>query len=571
MRDASTGEYRPDESASLAAAATDADDNAEASPQARDEDEFLISSEEFTEEPSTTDLKAWVEEFRENPLIRVPTKLFVSDVVEPGYEVEVASRDPTVDSESFDEPVVPESYPNATYHGLDLSAALERWLSRSVIVGNSFDRDFRVILEQLLTDAIGRRGTGLAEHVYDDPETRRRLLGLRAFSVEDVTSYTREGKAILLRPDDTAAGLREDADTPAIEADNAPTVSLSDDERLEIPTTRAGKAAAFVQFDDIYGVEEREEIAFALDDVTMLANDPDTGEVFGRPDSATVAARSKALRSQLEDLDQGLKNAAWNNLIVNVDSDNKESAKEALAGLDPNSPESISVTNTNPEVSEINGEVPDVVEHIQQQVEYIVSAMRVPLYRVGFEGNINRDVTSEQSPDYRGQVARARRWVEAACRRILELKANEFLCGHAHPADAEEDELYGDPADVPDTKLHVRPDGDTNPFQSDHFDAQAFNNLTTGLKNAAPGGEVGQIITPEALLGLIPGLDPEEAMPDAAQEAAEMDDLPPLDEADPDVQDAFAEFTGRGDTTDEDDADAVDNTDDLVGPVEPEA
>jgi hypothetical protein len=505
--------------------AADSDD-AGATPQARDEPFVHSGQQQRTDTPATADIDEWVEEYEANPLIRVPTRLYVSDAVEPGYDVVVRPRDPQADPENYDEPTVPEDYPNARYHGLPLSDALLHWLGRSVITGDSFDRDFRVLLEHLLVDALGRRGTGLAEHVYDDPRERKRLLGLRPFKVETVTAYTREGKAILLRPDDAAEQLQRDAarsddDAPGLEPRRAPTLGLlSDAGRSDLPTTAAGKTAAFVQYDDIFGAKERSEIPFALDDVTMLANDPDTGAIFGRPESASVVPRATALRTQLDDIDQGLKNAAWNNIVANVDTDDKEQAKQMLAGLDPNSPDSLSVTNTNPEIQELSGDVPDIVDLIQQQVEYVVAGLLVPLYRVGFEGNINRDVTSEQSEDYDDQLARTRRRLEATCRQLLELKATEFLTGHAHPADAESSDLYGAPSDVPDVRLRIRPADDTTPLRSEHFDGAEFANLMKGLQQGAPGGQVSRIMTPQAIIGMVPGLDPDEVMPEDVQDGA---------------------------------------------------
>jgi len=167
------------------------------SPQARDERPITVGREEHTQEPDRDDIQRWRDEYYENPLIRNPVRNFAADVVEPGYRVLV---DPGEDAE---EPSVPAEYPMADYRGLELSAALEKWLSSAAIVGGRFDRDFSDLLEDVVIDLRGRRGTALIEHAYDDPREREFILGLRAFKAETTTAYTREGKRILLRPDDT--------------------------------------------------------------------------------------------------------------------------------------------------------------------------------------------------------------------------------------------------------------------------------------------------------------------------------------------------------------------------------
>jgi len=545
-RDAGSGGY---DTAALAASSDEGDaaDRDAAEPRARDEPFFFADRQEFTQEPDGSALDDWVDEFAANPLLRRPTQLFVSDLLEPGYEPIVEPADPSVDVEDFTEPEVPTEYPNSSYHGLALSDALARWLSRCGISSDSYSKDLTTVLYQALTDAYGRRGTGLLEHVYADASERERLIGLRPFAVDDVTAYTREGKALLLRPDDDRRDLQGD-DGLSVSPSRAPTLSYPDSTPDTIPQTPAGKTAAFVQYDDIFASQELDQIGFALDDVTMFARDPDTGAVFGRPDTATVVERAKAIREIYQDVDQGVKNAAWNSLVANVNTDSTEEAKKMLSGLDPNNPESVSVTNTDPDITEIEGRTPDVVTLIQQQIEWVISALPVSLYRVGFEGDINRDVTGEQADDYQDALTSGRQWVESQLRIALEQKACEFLLGHAHPEDVENtDDLYGDPGEVPDVRLRVRSDDPHSPLRSEHFDADKFSSLMQGLKQAAPGGQVSQLVEPRALVDTVPGWDPEEVMPDATQDASQMGALAPLDEADPEVRETFADAVGVDD------------------------
>jgi hypothetical protein len=222
----------------------------------------------------------------------VPIRNFAGDVTKVGYSIAV---------DADDVPTVPEDYPTAEYRGLPVDAALERWASQCYIDGWSYDADFSDLLEQFVIDRRGRRGTALVEHAYDDPTERRRILGLRDFAVETVTAYTRAGQGIALRPDDDG----QDVDFTPMGARR--TLSGARDTP---PTTPAGKTAAISQYDDIFGAHERDENPFALDDITVSAYDADTGELFGRPDTARVVDRAEALVAKLEYVDEAVRNTA---------------------------------------------------------------------------------------------------------------------------------------------------------------------------------------------------------------------------------------------------------------------
>jgi len=481
------------------------------SPQARDERPITVGREEHTQEPDREDIDRWAAAYYDSPLIRNPIRNFAADVTEPGYRVQVDAGD-------AEEPTVPSDYPMAEFRGMALSAALERWLSSCAIVGGRFDRDFSDLLEDVVIDLRGRRGTALVEHAYDDPRERDHLLGLRAFKAETTTAYTREGKRILLRPDDTEI----DFETVAVQN------IAGDPTRFDTaPTTPAGNAAAFVQFDDILGdYNERDDIPFALDDVTIISNDPDTGTIYGEPDVASVIERSEELREMFSDTAQAIKAVGYGHWLARVDTDDEDEAKALLDSLDPTTPERIDVTNYQVELDQFDSDVPSNVDHIKQQIEYILAALPTPLYRVGFAGDINRDISSVQQDDYREEVARERDRLESAFHDLLHQKAREFLTGDAK-SDAE--------LDV-DVALRIRPAEAESPLEDEAVDADEFSSLMQGLKAAAPGGAVEQVVPPHELRERFLGLsaEPPEA-PDADAEAL----LPRPDETDPEVRETF--------------------------------
>jgi len=482
-----------------------------ANPQARDEEPIAISREEHTQEPDRDDIDRWTTEYYKNPLIRQSVRNFAGDVLEPGVSVTVHTDD------GEDEPAVPNDYKFEEFHGLDLSDALALWLKQVAIVAGRFDRDLADLLEDVLIDLRGRRGTALVEHAYKDPTERDYILGLRTVKIETVTAYTRSGKNILLKPDD--------------DADAYETVAIQESEAAQFedgaPSTPAGKTAALVQYDDIFGRhEEKDDIPFALDDLTIISNDPDTGSIFGQPDAASAVDRSEELREMFDDTAQAVKAVGYGHWIANVDTNDEEEAKNLLEGFDPSNPERVNVTNYAVETEQYQGDVPDNVDHIQQQIEYILAALPTPLYRVGFAGDINRDVTSVQQDDYQEEIQRERDRLQSAFSDVLDQKVAEFL----------EDDAKADTNVSAD--IVIEPDDADSPLLDDEFDADEFSSMMSGLKQAAPGGAVEQVVPPHELRETFLGLsaEPPEAPGDGPDAMASLPD-----EADPRVQEAFDE------------------------------
>lgn len=521
MRDAASGRPIPDNRAQLAEAGDGSGEDLEADPQARDEKPITVGSEEHTAEPEYDNITSWIEQFKNNPLVGVPHQNFAADVTEPGAAVVVDQDDS--DQADVDVPTVPEDFPDSRYAGLDLDDALEQWLGDCYIDGWDFDADFSELLEAVVLDRRGRRGTAIIEHAYDDATERDHLLGLRPVKVETVTAYTREGKNIVLRPDDQT----NDFESVAV-------YDLGDDSREDAPRTPAGKTAAIAQYDDIFGTSERDEIPFALDDITVSAYNSDTGQLFGRPDTASVADRAAAVKKKLERVDQAVLNAAFTNIIARVSSDDKEVVKKVRDNLDPNSPETVSATNAPVELTDVEGRVPDAVDTIQQEIEFVLAAMPTPLYRVGFAGDINRDVTDVQQEDYRDEIRRERTRLEADFQKVIRMKAAEFLENDPHAA----------LPDGVDVHLEIRPPDAESPLQDDAFDADAFNTLMSGLSTAAgPKGGADAIIPRRVIVDQLLDMDADEMLGEPTDVGDETPAALEGVQTDPEVQRAFEEFT----------------------------
>ncbi len=466
----------------------------EADPQARDErrDAWGTTLDVDRQLPERGDIDDWTEEYEENVLIRKPTQTFTSDVLEPGYRAVVG------DKEDDEDPPKVTGYVDDEFNGLRLDEALEKWLSQAGIVDGEYNKDFTDVLDKHLKDKLARRGTAMVEVAYDNPEEKNRIMGLRPFKVETVTAYTLEGKSILLRPDDSAEEV-------AIEADR--TGRIGEGTRDNLPKTRADETACYVQYDDIFGTREDDEVRLSQTDVVKDAYDADTGEVFGLPDTASVYDRAKSIREQYKDLDQALKAVAYSHFIATVDTDSEKEAKKLLSGFDPSNPEKVNVINYSAEVDHYSGEIPEIDDTLKQEIEYILSAFPVPLYRIGFETGINRDVTSEQGDDYQRELSDWRDNLEKTYKSVIQRKADEFMGG-----------------DAPDASLEIRPEKDENPLHDEEFDASEFQTTMQGLKQA------GVILPSDVIVETFLGLDPDEVLEDMGET---------MDEADPAVREGF--------------------------------
>jgi len=491
--------------------------SSESDPQAKDRrhDLWGTTAKYDVETPDRRQIKDWVEEYKSNPLLHVPNDKFASDVAEPGYRIDLGLGD------DEDVPTVPESTPR--YGGEDLDDALEMWLASAAIVEGEFDRDFQDILSDIVKDVRGRRGTALIEHAYDDRSERNKIRGLRLFKVETTTAYMRDGKAILLKEDDNAS------DAEPSQARGVGGIGNKSNRRA--PETAAGKTAAYVQYDDRYGAANRDEVPLAQSDVTKITHNCDTGEVFGEPESALVFEPAKGIREQIEIIKQGLVGKMFGYWIAQVgDYDHpvdKERGEELVKDMALNDPQGVTAVPYQVTPEKFEGEVPDVENLLGMQIEYVLTAFATPIYRIGFAGDINRDISTEQKEDYRDEVRRQRKKISSALQTVLHRKAVELMGYHPF------EDFEARRNDVPTPRLRIEPEKDESPLRDEQFDATEFRDLMQGLQLAAPGGEVSLVFPPEAIIEHILKMDADEVIEMAPS-------LPDdLDEDDPEAQQMF--------------------------------
>lgn len=427
-------------------------------------------------EPETGEIEDFVADYKQCPLVSIPLDNFASDVMEPGIRIELPDEDSS-DSELDDD--------------------LEDWLSEAAIIGGEFGGDTATLMESQVRDN-RLRGTGMTEVVYDNAEQKNAIAGFLNFQSETVAAYTRPGKSILIQPDDTD-------------------IEIDQHNRSVPATTPAGEAAAYVQYDDYLG-SEKGEVPLSTEDVVKIVNNPDTGAIMGRSDIEPVHDRVRGLLQKLTDVDEAIAAKAYKFWLFQLGSeddpmDQDKAEKFMNAHSDDEwEPGNKQAVSGNVSIETISGEVPEVWDSFDFDVQFILSSLPTPKYRTGFSDNINRDVAKRQQEDYEDAIANERRKLEAAWQPVIQRKANEL-------ADGEE---------APDVKLVIEPEEDESPLANPNFDASEFKAAMSGLKQAAPGGAVEQVITPEAIVETFLKLDPDEVMPDTDEQ--------PIDESNPQVQ-----------------------------------
>lgn len=332
--------------------------------------------------------EAAIEDFRElyrtNPFVRESVRTFVSEVLEPGYDIEADSQD-TVDE-------------------------LMEWAEECAIVGGRMDQDLQLLLKQLLIDEL-IAGSAPIEHVPAE-EDEDALAALKAIRAETLKAFKRPGQNILVRPDDVDEDWTED-----------------------YPANDDGELAAFVQFHDELGFEDTDENYFTVDDITLLTRDRETGSVWGQSVCKPVKKRAEGVIRKLDDVDQAVKTLGHPHRYVKFGDDEhpwdyETEIQPYMQQYEPGNfePGQSSGGPADVEIEQYSGEVPtEILDVIKSDVNVIMSAMPIPKYEIGaFEENINQFVSRSQENKQNLQIREARRDLETALTPILKEKAEEL-------------------------------------------------------------------------------------------------------------------------------------------------
>lgn len=318
---------------------------------------FTFQQEDFDRtEPDHDAMRKYWRQFETTPFVRKSITSFSRQVMEPGYYLQARG----LDEEELTE--------------------LDHWLTKSAIIEGEQGQDFRQLAKKLIVQ-MEVRGTGFVEKApsRDDED---KIAGLKLINAETMEAVTKPGQSILLQPDDI--------DT----FDGA-------------PKAESGGAAAWLQ--DLgetetffgtpvrgrdRGVEDGDvdndfKVGFREDEIIKIARDADAGEIFGTSRLEAVSDRIDGLRQKLCDNDDAIASKAyplW--LFLFGSEDNPWDSDDINEFMRSHEMENFHAgmkqgVRGDVSVETVSGEVAEIADALNFDINWIMSIMPVPMYMLG--------------------------------------------------------------------------------------------------------------------------------------------------------------------------------------------
>ncbi len=347
-------------------------------------------------------LEDYVTEYKNNPVISTPIENLAFEVWEPGWWIE-ADSEKTVDelTEFCHNIGIKAGKPHASLTQLGKQAVVQ----------------YQV------------RGNFMGEKITDEKD---REVAINPLNPSTFEIYTKPGTNMLVPPDYETDG--NDAN---------------------IKETPSGETAAFVQFDQQFSRwEDRTERRFTRGGIMHWPRWPDIGNVFGQSVVESVYERSIAMREKMDDNDLAIAMKAWPMVLFQLGSEDHPWTQDEMEDFMEDykagelGPGMYQGVPGDVEVHEFAGETADIQEHVQTDVEHIISAMPTPKYALGaFEhASDGKSMAEIQERQFRKLVRAHRRDLENLFTPYLEDVAESW--GY----------------DTSGLELHIgRPDGEVAP------------------------------------------------------------------------------------------------------------
>lgn len=410
--------------------------------------------------PPVDDMDRYWREYEADPFIRATINSFADEVTEPGWWVEADSDQTAQD--------------------------LATWLRQSSIVDGEAGLDLTLLLKKSVVQK-HVRGTVLVEHVpksdsptggadvggdnatdVGEPET---LDSLQLLPPETVTTFTMEGRSLLLGPDD---------DPPSNTRQEVPEAPAS------LHPDSTGTTPAYTQY---YGQEfrQQEPVSFTRDQITKLTQAADIGEQYGTSSIESVLPRIESLRKKLQDKDKAIENKAWPVWLFGFGTDedpwHPDEIEEFMTAEneDNYTPGTKHGVQGDVSLDTIGGDVPDLEDSVGYDINHILTGLPMSRFVTEFIEDSNAPAVKIKNAHVRREIRHERRELEYGFQDILDLKC----------------ELEGwDEAGV---KLHISPpegeapervldeQGTTINYRSDSADDQRAQQAD-GQGNQSPSG-----------------------------------------------------------------------------------
>ena len=347
---------------------------------------FTFQQEDFDRtEPPRDEMRQYWRQFETTPIIRKSITSFASQVTEPGYYIKARG----LEEEQLRE--------------------LDKWLQTCAIIEGETGKDFRLLAKKA---AIQRevRGTALIEKAPDKNDEDK-IAGLKLINPETMEAITRPGQSILMAPDD-----------------------INNEEYIDVPTAESGGAAAYLQdlseTNTFFGTPVRTrdrggantdgfKIGFRRDEIIKLTRDADVGEIFGTSRIEAVSERVKGIQQKLRDNDKAIESKAyplWLFLFGSEDnpwegSDIRDFMQaHEMENFHPGMKQGV---RGDVDVKTISGEVADISQALEFDLNWIMSAMPMPKFALGaFDGAVGQVGGMAQQQDVNRQINEARQEIE---------------------------------------------------------------------------------------------------------------------------------------------------------------
>lgn len=370
--------------------------NREAEPQSIEDDRpdrtrpfsFEYTDYDRTEAPKDEMRKYW-RQFETTPIIRKPIDSFAARVTEPGYYIE--ARD--LEREEIKE--------------------LGEWLKKSSIIEGMPGRDFRLLAKKAIVQR-EVRGTALVEKAphIDNPD---QIAGLKLINPEVCEAVTRPQQNILLDRDD---GERF-PDAPDAESGGKAAWLQDVVEAREVDWGISDRIRK--------GLEDADDdlkIGFARDEIIPLARDADVGEVFGTSRIEAVSPRIDGIKQKLDDNDKAIQSKAYPLWLFMFgdpettgvwDSDMIDEFMSAheMENFNPGMKQGV---RGDVSVETISGEVAEIGEYLNFDIQWIMSSMPMPMFSLGSfserGASVGQVAGVAQQQNVNRQIKEARRELE---------------------------------------------------------------------------------------------------------------------------------------------------------------
>lgn len=335
-----------------------------------------------TEAPKDAMRKYW-RQFETTPIIRKPITSFAQRVTEPGYYIEATG----LEEEDVQD--------------------LGKWLDGCGIIEGLPGKDFRLLARKSVVQR-EVRGTALIEKAPHKTDSDR-IAGLKLINPEPMEAVTRPHQSILMEPDD----IEKYDDAPKAGEDKA-AAWLQD--TLETDQTTFGRIA-----ERGYTNEEGDQkIGFTRDQIIPLTRDADVGEIFGTSRLEAVSPRIEGLKQKLKDNDEAIKSKAyplWLFLFGNEerpwDSDkiNQFMSSHEMENFNPGMKQGV---RGDVDVKTVSGEVAEIAEYLEFDIQWIMAAMPMPMFVLGsfgqtlagaqFQGQAQQRIVERQIEEARREL-----------------------------------------------------------------------------------------------------------------------------------------------------------------------